>query len=271
MGSNEPPPHESYAIAGGEEGKRRLSLLSEIMLPSTLRLLGEAGLRAGDRCLDAGCGGGHVVLDMAHIVGPEGHAVGVDFDPEIIDLARQDAWDSGRSNIEYHVADVRDFEGGPFDLAHARYLLSHLSEPEKVFGHIRQLVRPGGKVAVEDTDLSGCFCYPQDSANDRFVELYTEVVRLAGGDANIGRRLPLILLTAGLGDVRWNVFQPVHAAGAHKHFLAVTMDRIRRSVLRHSLASDEEIDKIVDRMHAFADDPSTLVSMPRIVQVWGTA
>jgi SAM-dependent methyltransferase len=270
LGTNEPP-HESYAIAGGEEGKRRLNLLSEIMRPTTLWLLEEAGLRVGDRCLDAGCGGGNVVLDMAHIVGPKGRAVGVDFDPEIIDLARQDAWDSGYSTIEYHVTDVRDFGDGPFDLAHARYLLSHLSDPEKVLAHIKDLVRPGGKVAVEDTDLSGCFCYPPDGANDRFVELYTEVVRLAGGDADIGRRLPMILLAAGLGDVRWNVFQPAHVTGAHKHFLAVTMERIRRSVLRHSLATNDEIDKIVDRLHAFADDPWTLVSMPRVVQAWGTA
>jgi 2-polyprenyl-3-methyl-5-hydroxy-6-metoxy-1,4-benzoquinol methylase len=61
---------ESYTIAGGEPGKRRLDLLAEIYRPTTLRLLTDAGLRSGDRCLDLGCGGGHVALDMARIVGP---------------------------------------------------------------------------------------------------------------------------------------------------------------------------------------------------------
>ena len=61
---------ESYTIAGGEPGKRRLNLLAEIFRPTTLRLLTDAGLRSGDRCLDLGCGGGHVALDMARIVGP---------------------------------------------------------------------------------------------------------------------------------------------------------------------------------------------------------
>ena len=46
-------------------GQRRLNLLAEIMQPTTLRLLQEAGLRGGDRCLDLGCGGGNVVLDTA--------------------------------------------------------------------------------------------------------------------------------------------------------------------------------------------------------------
>ena len=64
------PTQESYTIDGGEPGKRRLDLLAEIFRPTTLRLLGDAGLRSGDRCLDLGCGGGHVALDMARIVGP---------------------------------------------------------------------------------------------------------------------------------------------------------------------------------------------------------
>jgi hypothetical protein len=51
----------------------------------------------------------------------------------------------------------------------------------------------------------------------------------------------------------------------------VTMERIRPAVLHHGLATDQEIDAIIDGMHAFAQDPATLVGMPRIVQVRGTA
>jgi len=67
------------------------------------------------------------------------------------------------------------------------------------------------------------------------------------------------------------VFQLVHAGGSHKHLTAVTMDRIRPAVLRHGLATDQEIDSILTRMHAFVRDPATLVALPRIVQAWGTA
>jgi len=67
------------------------------------------------------------------------------------------------------------------------------------------------------------------------------------------------------------VFQPVHASGPHKHITAVTMEQIRSAVLRHGLATDQEIDTIIAGMHAFARDPCTLVAMPRIVQVWAMA
>jgi SAM-dependent methyltransferase len=270
MATSTDPSPGSYTITGGEQGKRRLNLLAEIMQPTTLRLLQEAGLRDGDRCLDLGCGGGNVVLDLARIVGPDGLVTGVDFDPQIVELARQDATDAGAGNVEYHVADARIFEGGPFDLIYSRFLLSHLSEPGTVLAQMRQLARPGGRIVVEDTDMSGCYCHPHDLANARFAQLYTEVVRRGGG-ADLGRRLPALALAAGLGDVHWNVFQPVHASGPHKHMTRVTMERIRPAVLRHGLATDQEIDAIIGGMHAFAQDPSTLVGMPRMVQVWGTA
>jgi 2-polyprenyl-3-methyl-5-hydroxy-6-metoxy-1,4-benzoquinol methylase len=262
---------ESYTITGGEQGKRRLNLLAEIFQPTTLRLLEDAGLRSGGRCLDLGCGGGHVALDMARIVGPDGFVTGLDFDPQIVELARQDAKDAGIGNVEYHVADAQTFDGGPFDLIYARFLLSHLCEPENLLARMRQLTRPGGRIVLEDIDMSGSYCHPHDPAHAQSVELYTKAVRRGGGDADLGRRIPAIALAAGLSDVHWNVFQPVHSNGPHKHLTAVTLDRIRPSVLRHGLATDQEIDSILARMYAFVQDPATLVALPRIVQVWGTA
>jgi 2-polyprenyl-3-methyl-5-hydroxy-6-metoxy-1,4-benzoquinol methylase len=262
---------ESYTITGGEQGKRRLNLLAEIFRPTTHRLLKDAGLSVGDRCLDLGCGGGHVTLDIARIVGPDGSVTGIDFDPQIVELARQDAQAAGIGNVDYHAADARAFDGGPFDLIYARFLLSHLDEPEDVLARMRQLARPGGRIVVEDIDMSGSYCHPHDPAHARSIELYTAAVRRGGGDADLGRRLPAIARAAGLRDVHWNVFQPVHASGPHKHLTAVTLDKIRPAVLRHGLATDQEIDSILTRMHAFVQDPATLVALPRIVQVSGTA
>jgi SAM-dependent methyltransferase len=162
MATSTDPSTGSYTITGGEQGKRRLELLAEIMQPTTLRVLQEAGLRGGDRCLDLGCGGGNVTLDMARIAGSGGSVTGVDFDPQIIELARQDATNAGAGNVGYHAADARTFEGGPFDLIYAGFLLSHLAEPEAVLARMRHLARPGGTIVIEDTDMSSCYCHPDD-------------------------------------------------------------------------------------------------------------
>ena len=63
-------------------------------------------------------------------------------------------------------------------------------------------------------------------------------------------------------------YQPVHAAGPEKRLTAVTMDMIRGALLRYGLAELDEIDALTERLNAFADDRSTLVALPRMVQVW---
>ncbi|MGC2787089.1 MAG: methyltransferase domain-containing protein [Roseiarcus sp.] len=261
----------SYAIAGGKEGKERLDLLSDAMQATTLELLESAGLKSGDRCLDAGSGGGHVALDMARAVGPTGHVTAIDFDPLVVDLARADAKQARVDNVEFVTADASTFDGGPFSFIHARYLLSHVSEPARVFARLKALLAPGGRMAVEDIDMSGSFCHPPEPAQDRFQALYTEAVRRGGADANLGRGLPAIALAAGLHGAQWRVFQPVYASGPHKRMTAVTMQMIGSTLLKYGLAQEEEIDTLVSRLNAFADDPSTLAALPRIVQVWGTA
>ena len=261
----------SYAIAGGKEGKERLDLLSDAMRATTLELLESAGLKRGDRCLDAGCGGGHVALDMARTVGPTGYVTAIDFDPLVVDLARADAKEAGVDNVELVTADASTFDGGRFSFIHARYLLSHVSEPDRVFARLKTLLAPGGRMAIEDIDMSGSFCHPPDPAQDRFQALYTEAVRRGGADANLGRRLPALALAAGLHGAQWRVFQPVYSSGPHKRMTAVTMQMIGSTLLKYGLAQEEEIDTLVQRLNAFADDASTLAALPRIVQVWGTA
>src|SRR3984957_14934683 len=137
----------AYAIAGGKEGKQRLDLLSGAMRATTLELLDSAGLKRGEQCPDAGCGGGHVALDMACIVGPAGHVTAIDFDPHVLGFARADAKEAGANNVEFVTADTSSFDGGPFSFIHARYLLSHVSEPNLLLARLLRLLAAGGRIA----------------------------------------------------------------------------------------------------------------------------
>ena len=124
-------PHR-YAIRGGKEGKKRLDLLARVMLPTTMQLLDRVGLIRGMKCLDVGCGGGHVAMLMARIVGPEGRVIGTDTDAEILALAREDAEAAKVTNVTFQQLDACVcLWHEEFDMAYARFLLSHLNEPEK--------------------------------------------------------------------------------------------------------------------------------------------
>jgi hypothetical protein len=72
-----------------------------------------------------------------------------------------------------------------------------------------------------------------------------------------------------LHDVWFNVVQPTFAKGPGKQIAQVTMEHIREAVRGAGLASDAEIDTVIADLAAFAKNPQTLMSLPRIFQVWG--
>ncbi len=121
-----------YLIRGGLEGRERLRVLGRVMRPTTLALLERAGVGAGMRCLDVGCGGGDVTFDLASLVGLTGLAVGVDIDATKVELARADAAQVAVTNVEFRVADVTEGLGdATYDVVYARFVLTHLRDPER--------------------------------------------------------------------------------------------------------------------------------------------
>jgi ubiquinone/menaquinone biosynthesis C-methylase UbiE len=161
------------------------------MLPTTSQLLKTVGLRQGMECLDVGCNGGHVSLLMASMIGPAGKVVGTDTDQEILELAKEDAEIAKTGNVEFRQVDACLCQSHEdYDLVYARFLLSHLREPEKCLETMVEACRPGGIIVVEDVDFAGSFCYPIRAAYERYVELYQKVVARKGGDPNIGPKLP---------------------------------------------------------------------------------
>src|SRR5260370_31614254 len=103
---NPPDAPHCYALRGGKEGKDRLDLLARVMLPTTVQLLDRVGLGRGMKCLDVGCGGGHVTRLMAGIVGPEGRAIRNDTYGTILPLARKDAETAKVANVEFQLVEA---------------------------------------------------------------------------------------------------------------------------------------------------------------------
>jgi SAM-dependent methyltransferase len=259
-----------YLIRGGLEGRERLRVLGRVMRPTTLALLERAGVGAGMRCLDVGCGGGDVTFDLASLVGATGRAVGVDVDATKVELARAEAAQEAVTNVEFRVSDVTEGLGeASYDVVYARFVLTHLRDPEAAVAEMRRVLRPGGRLVLEDIDFRGSFCDPEDSGFERYEAIYVESARRAGGDPHIALRLPSMLVAAGFERVRPHVVQPAALDGEVKVLPALTLENIRATAVRHDVATDDEIDRLVDRLYAIARDPATFVGNPRMVQVIG--
>jgi SAM-dependent methyltransferase len=269
---------DHYVIRGGVEGRERLRILSRVMRPTTLSLFDRVGIKEQTRvgikeqmaCLDVGCGGGDVTLDLAELVGSDGSVIGWDIDEIKLGLARHEAEEKGVGNVEFSIFDIGQSEAASeFDLVYTRFLLTHLRDPAGALSKIRQALRPGGIVIVEDIEITGYFCYPDSAALRRFIELYTLAVQRRGGDPNIGLQLPVLLLDAGFERMQANVVQPAGIEGEVKLLTAVTMENIADSVVTEGLAGRNEVDEVIARLYELALDSRTFLSVPRVVQAWG--
>jgi hypothetical protein len=84
-----------------------------------------------------------------------------------------------------------------------------------------------------------------------------------------GVRLLERTLEAGLVEVRVGLVMPTFREGEGKRVTQVTMEHIREAVVGAGLASDPEMDNVVDELGRLADEDRTLMSMVPTFQVWG--
>jgi SAM-dependent methyltransferase len=111
-----------------------------------------AALQPGDHVLDLGSGGGIDVLLSAKRVGPTGYAYGVDFTPEMLDLARSNAAAAGATNVEFLEGTI---EAIPLPAASVDVIISNCVinlSPDKaaVFAEMHRVLRSGGRIGVSD-------------------------------------------------------------------------------------------------------------------------
>jgi SAM-dependent methyltransferase len=257
-----------YVIRGGRPGYDRLALLARERWPDTAALLGRAGVSAGMRCVDIGCGGGAVTLEIARLVAPGGTVAGVDMDEVKVGLARQTAAESGVRNVEFRVLDVTGWnQPGSYDVVYSRFLLQHVSDPAGLVRRMWAAVRDGGVLIVEDADFDGWCCDPPDAGFDLFVDTYQRVLRRHGGDHAIGRRLYRYFLAAGIPAPQVKLVQPVHE-GEARTLAWSTLDATADAIVAEGLATADELAAALASLRRLADDRRTLICGPRVFQLW---
>ncbi|MEZ3178790.1 class I SAM-dependent methyltransferase [Streptomyces pimonensis] len=154
------------------------------------------------RILDIGCGPGTITADLAGLV-PDGHVTGLDREPGILEQARTVADERGLTNTDFTVGDVHalDFPDDTFCVVHAHQVLQHVGDPVGALREMRRVTRPGGFVAVRDSDYAAMTWYPPSADMDDWLDLYRRVARANGGEPDAGRRLKSWALAAGFTDV----------------------------------------------------------------------
>ncbi len=260
---------EPYAIHDAPGGYERLGVLARTWRADTVGLLARAGVGSGMRCLDLGCGAGAVTLELARIVGPEGHVTGIDADERVLGLTRAEVARQRLTHVAFRVADVFDTgDISAFDVVYCRLLLHHVSRPVELLRRMWAAVAPGGTIVVQDADFDGLFCDPPNDGFEFYRQMYPRIVARRGGDATAGRKLHRYFGEAGIPAPQMSVVQPVHVDGEAKSLALWTLEATSEACRAEGLASAQDIAAAVHSLAAFTAQAGTLISEPRLFQVW---
>ncbi len=118
---------------------------------ATIALADAASIGAADRVLDVGSGLGGPARLLSRTYGCE--VVGIDLTPELCEVASDLTRRVGQADrVTIRQGDALDlpFPDGSFDVAWTQHVSMNIADKAGIFGEMRRVVRPGGRLAFFD-------------------------------------------------------------------------------------------------------------------------
>ncbi|WP_406010924.1 methyltransferase domain-containing protein [Streptomyces sp. NBC_00637] len=207
---------------------------------TTMARLRALGAGPGWRCLDVGAGTGTVSRRLLEEAGVAS-VLAVDRDVRFLEARPMPGLDVLEADIS-----APDALTGVFSLVHARFVLMHLPERERLITALADLVTPGGVLVLSDAI---------DLTSDRTPDTpYSSVMRAMwqglrtgiGTDVSWVPSYPRLLRAAGLVSVAAEVHVPPLLPGSPiSRFWADTWERSRAAMVATGLVDDTAVDEAV--------------------------
>jgi arsenite methyltransferase len=155
-----------------------------------------AELKAGETVLDLGCGGGFDCFLAAKQVGENGHVIGVDMTPKMINLARKNLAEWGFQNVEFRLGEIEHLpvENKSIDVIISNCVINLSPDKASVFREAFRVLKPGGRLAI--SDIIATSDLPDEIKND--IELLCNCI--AGTVTSV--ELEEMLKSAGFQNIR---------------------------------------------------------------------
>lgn len=266
----------AYVLQRAPEETRRLQAQARILNPATQRMLTQAGIAKGMLVLDVGSGAGDVALLLAEQVGPGGSVVGVELNPELLDIARKRVQAVGYTNVTFLQGDITSMSFDmPFDAIIGRLILMHLQSPASILRRLADFLQPGGILAFQEIDLAHFAThpvYPANSLNEQVFKWQAEAFSRAGIPLRMGLEMYRAFLDAGLpAPFMQGEATPIMGEDwAGYDWGAETTRSLLPIILKFGLASEEEvdIDTLAERMRAESLSQRLVLRGPDVFSAW---
>jgi SAM-dependent methyltransferase len=266
------PPSE-YVLGHSAAELQRLIDQAAFFGDLTADLFRRAGIEAGMRVLDVGCGVGDVAFLAASMVGRTGSVLGIDRAAEAVAFARERARFANLDNVAFDVADAATFQPDRnFDAVVGRLVLAYQPDPSAVLQHLASLVRDGGIIAFQECDLTSAYTKPEVPLFTRIVDYVRETYCRANLEADMGSRLHSAFRGAGLRAPRMIAAARVES-GEDSHAYAAVAKVVESAApmmerLGVANVADLHLDTLEARLRDDVVQADAAVFMPIFTGAW---
>ncbi len=270
---NQPDHSHEYVLGTKDDELARLGLQHRLWAAYAHDAWLRAGVEPDTHCLDIGCGPGFGLFDMAQLVGVGGSVIGVDESPGFVEHVNEQAKARNLPQAQALQGDVHDLcelgiARGSIDVAFTRWLLCFVSDPGRVIAQAAELLKPGGRLIIQDYfNYETLTLAPKRASMDRVVQAVSQAWKVRGGNVNIMGDAPRLLADAGLELADIRVIQRLaHPGKPMWNWPTTFFTNFIPVLVEMKLLTQAEGDAFWKDWHEATNDPHSFLVLPPVFE-----
>ncbi|MCC5816569.1 MAG: GNAT family N-acetyltransferase [Leptospira sp.] len=254
---------DEFADTQGELDRLRFQAKTGFGLEK--KMFDHLGISSDKEIIDVGCGPAFFANEVYNAYKPK-KLHGLEIAENLIEIANRE--NSHVSAMSFTQGSVYQcpFEDNSFDLAYSRFVFQHLDQPQKGVNELKRIIRPGGKVIIEDIDDGLLFLEPTPPSFEKVQSTSEKIQKDLGGDRLVGRKLFSMMQNAGFSKVSIQ-YLPVNSSKIGMESFIFAAFGFKFDHLKRSGAGDEEVAKAKEEFFALAKDPNAFGSLMLVFTV----
>ncbi len=205
-----------------------------------LRTLASLALASGESVLDAGCGTGLLLEQEALAVGGDGRAEGMDFSDDMLAHAGARLADLPQVSLRQGSIESLPFGDAEFDALSCTQTLLYVERLEQTLREFHRVLKPGGRLAIVETDWSGAVLNSRDQAmTQRIFGAWDAALT----NPNLPKRLRPMLTGLGFGAPRVEAIPVLNPSFSEHSFSAQMLPNFARTARRREVVTRAESDQ----------------------------
>src|SRR4030095_16160326 len=262
-----------YVLGHSSEELNRLIDQARLFGELTEDVFVRAGIGAGMRVLDVGCGAGDVSFLLARMVGPSGAVVGVDRAEDAVAMANARAQAMGLAQVSFSQGELEDISlDQPVDAAVGRFVLMYSAEPSKTLRRVAANVRAGGIVAFQEMNVAEAKSFPKVDLFEQSMRRIIETLHQEKVKTLMGLRLYQTFVEAGLAPPQMIMGARVEGSADSLGYQIVA--QVVKSLLpvmeKLGVATEKEIqiETLAQRLRDEVLSRGAVIVLPPLVGAW---